>query len=161
MSSFEIDKSHFTIDLDSLDTECIRQPELVFEYSKHAAEMRRLQDIAKTNLEIIEAKVQKWIRKEPLRYLGIEKPTEAAIKSGILTHEKYQSALKELQDAVFNASVASAAVNSLEHKKRSLQNLVELHGQNYFAEPSVTRENREAVTDHAKAKIRKKGQIKA
>ena len=46
--------------------------------------------------------------------------------------------------------IARAASIALDHKKRALQNLVQLHGQNYFAGPKIPRTMKQIQEDKEK-----------
>jgi hypothetical protein len=153
------DEKPFTdIDEKHLDQECLRQPSLYWTHSKKAAKSKLALDDAKSALDVVEAKVNQQIRADPAKY-GLTKATEASIKSWVLMSKPYREAHREVNQAIYTYNIHQAAVTALEHKKRSLTLLVQLHGQNYFAEPTVTRENKEAYRENNKKALRKKGVI--
>jgi hypothetical protein len=51
--------------------------------------------------------------------------------------------------------MAQAVVWALEHKKRSLTLLVELHGMGYFSAPKISPEGKAAVEDMTKRRVRR------
>ena len=145
-----------TIDTDALDVEWLRQPQLMLKYCRHAASMANLVDITKERLDVVRAQLDKDIRSDPGKY-GIEKLTEGAIQNALILvgqidsateeGEELQSTLRPYQEASsayiqakYESDMAKAAVRAIDQKKDALENLVRLHGQQYFAGPSVPRD---------------------
>jgi hypothetical protein len=124
------------IDEMALDVEWLNQPGLMMKYARHSAQMRRELDESKQNLDITKAEVDKDIREHPEKY-KLEKITEGAVFSAILTAKKYQDAHTEYLAAKYESDMAQGAVNAFEQRKSALENLVKLHGQQYFAGPKV------------------------
>jgi len=52
-----------TIDQNALDLEWLDQPSLAFRYAEHASEMKRIVDIAKEDLDLVCAELDREIRK--------------------------------------------------------------------------------------------------
>lgn len=127
------------IDETALDVEWLEQPTLMMKYAKIAAEARRELDLAKENLDVIKAEIDKDIRMNPENY-DLGKVTEAAIFATMLGTAKYKKANQRLIDAKYEADVASAAVRAMDARKEALENLVRLHGQQYFAGPRMPRD---------------------
>jgi hypothetical protein len=127
------------IDENSLDIEWLNQPSLMLKYTRHSARMRMELDLAKQNLDIAKAESDKAIRGNPEKY-GIEKVTEAVIANAILIHPKYQQAYTDYLTAKFEVDMAQGAVGAFEQRKSALENLVRLHGQQYFAGPKIPRD---------------------
>ena len=128
-----------TIDPDSLDTEWLDQPRLMLRYAKHAAKTKQDLEREKEKLDIVRADLDKKIRVIPEEF-GIVKLTESVITSTIITQEKYKEANEDYLEAAYESNMAQGAVRALEGKKTALENLVKLHGQQYFAGPSVPRD---------------------
>jgi hypothetical protein len=126
------------IDETALDIEWLDQPGLFMKYSKHLAQMRKEVDEAKQDLDIKFAEVDRRIRETPEAY-GIEKVTEPAIKTAILTEDEYQESQKHYLEVKYEMDMAQGAVNAFNQRKDALENLVRLHGQQYFAGPKVPR----------------------
>lgn len=127
------------IDEESLDIEWLEQPKLMLQYSKHCADCERKRDEAKEALELIQAELDNKIRQEPEKY-NIEKVTEGTVKACILQRKAYKDANKAYLDAKYEFNIAKGAVEAFEQRKVALENLVRLHGQSYFAGPSVPRD---------------------
>lgn len=161
MSELNYEKD-VTINEDALDVDWLEQPRLMIRYSRYAAECRYEYEQAKTNVDVVKAELDKQVRNNPSEF-GIEKPTEGAINSAIQASEKFQEAQKALHQAQYDLNVAQAAVKSIDGKKDALENLVRLHGQQYFAGPKVPRdlskewEQREKqIKSNSKVKISRK-----
>lgn len=142
-----------SIDPDNLDRECVRLPSLYLQYAQLAAEAKRDVNELSNLLEVTEAEVSAKIRAHPENY-KIEKVTEAAIKAAIITHPEIRRAEQVLLKAKHKLDIHQAAVSALEHKKRSLTLLVELHGMSYYSNPKISERGRDAVHDITKKKIR-------
>ena len=127
------------IDESALDVEWLEQPRLMMRYAKHAAQMKLNRDMAKEEVDYVRAELDKAVRSEPEAF-GIAKPTEGAVSSAIIDHEKYKKTTKKYLQAKFEYEVAKGAVSAFEQRKSSLENLVKLHGQQYFAGPSIPRD---------------------
>ena len=127
------------IDDTALDIEWLEQPSLMFKYARNAANARKTLDITKENLDVVRAGLDKLIRESPSTY-GVDKITEGAIQAVILTQDKYKAANKAFLDAKYDVDIAQAAVIAISQRKDALENLVRLHGQQYFAGPKLPRD---------------------
>jgi hypothetical protein len=136
MSNYEKD---VTIDPDALDVEWLGQPGLIFKYSKKSAEVQQELSNAKEALELTKATLDKKIRSNPEKY-GIEKITETVVLNTIISQEDFKEANQVYQEAQFEVNILRGVMDALNNKKSALENLVKLHGQNYFAGPSVPRD---------------------
>ena len=130
---FYDDKS---VDPNHLDLECVRQSELVFKYSKLAAEAQGDMDSAKFQLDMVKSRLEIECRKDPEKF-DLGRVSEAGIDAAVKITGKYQTAYETYLNARKDMRVLDAACNALEHKKKMLEKLVQLHGQQYFAGPSV------------------------
>jgi hypothetical protein len=136
MSNYEKD---VTIDPDALDVEWLGQPRLIFKYSKKSAEVQQELSNAKEALELTKATLDKKIRTNPEKY-GIEKITETVVANTIISQDDFKEANQVYQEAQFEVNILRGVMDALNNKKSALENLVKLHGQNYFAGPSVPRD---------------------
>lgn len=143
------------IDEHKLDKECVRLPSDYLKYAHMAADAKRDVDEIKNSLEVLEAELSADIRAEPGKY-GLEKTTETAIGACILVQPQYQKRLARLVKAKHEAELAQAVVWALEHKKRTLTLLVELHGMGYFSSPKVTERGKEAVNKMTMTRLRRR-----
>ncbi len=128
-----------TIDQDALDVEWLEQPRLMMRYARLAAEARKHMEWAKENLDVARASLDQSIRTDPEKF-GLDKVTESAIASAILIHKEFREAQDKFREAQYEFNMAQAAVRALDGKRDALENLVRLHGQQYFAGPKVPRD---------------------
>jgi len=129
-------KQDLKIDIESLDVEATVQAELYFKWASLASEAREAMDMAKLNLEITEAKLSAKVRQKPAEF-GVRKVTEGSIAIAVKTHPDYDAAYKEHIQAKSEYDILYKAQEAMEQKKRSIELLVQLHGREYFAGPSV------------------------
>ena len=138
-----------------LDKECVRLPGDYLKYAHLAVDQKRDVDEAKATLDMVQADIGKKVRDMPAKY-GLEKVTEAGIQSAVLTSEDYQKALARLNRRKHQQERTQAVVWSLEHKKRSLTLLVELHGMGYFSNPKLSEKGKAAIQDMTATRPRRK-----
>lgn len=159
-------KRDLEIDPNELDVQAGLQGELFFKWADLSIEAQEEQDRAKLNLETAEADLFQKAKLDPDSF-GITKATDASTSQAVRLQPKYLEASERLIQAKANAARLRAAVGAMEQKKRMIEILVTLHGQQYFAGPSVprnladawkeVRENREQnVHEKQKGKIRKR-----
>lgn len=149
----EESRSVVQIDEHNLDRECVRLPSDYLKWAHQAAEAKRDVDEIKNRLEVVQAELSKEIRLKPEDF-GLDKVTEAGIGSTILTLPRYQKGLARLLAAKHKYELLQAVVWALEHKKRTLTLLVELHGMGYFSAPKVTEKGKAAVMGMTMRKLR-------
>lgn len=144
----------FQIDVNRLDEEWVRQPELYRRYAEAAADAKRVHEEAKNDLEVIRADVEQMVRKNPESF-GLAKTTEGAIKTAIDLNEKVRIAVETVIEARHSMDVIQAAVGSLDHRKSALGDLVRLFLADYFSKPQVDEGSKEAVDDMEKRRTRR------
>lgn len=127
-----------SIDESALDVEWLEQPKLMLKYTRHEADCKKKLQEAKTAVDLIQADLDKEIRTDPDAF-ELPKVTETAISNAIKTHTDFKKAQQDVHEAQYEVDIAIAAVRSIYGKKEALENLVRLHGQQYFAGPSVPR----------------------
>lgn len=142
------------IDELNLDKECIRLPSDYLKFATLSADKKRDADEAKNRLEVVEATITKRVRTDPAEY-GIEKATEGAIRDAVQLSKEFKAATAELIKAKHDAELAQAVVWALEHKKRTLTLLVDLHGMGYFSNPKVSAAGREELDRMSKTRTRR------
>ena len=141
------------IDELNLDKECIRLPSDYLRYAHLSADLKQTVSLRKAELDVVEADLCKKIRTDPQAY-GIEKVTESAIKECVATRKEYKQAVRASIEAQHDQDIAQAVVWALEHKKRSLTLLVELHGLGYTSTVKLSDHGRKAVEKMTKEKVR-------
>jgi len=139
------------IDPSQLDVEWLEQSRLMVKYTKLQAVIQRDEDTAKEKLEFVSAELDQKIRKNPEKF-GIDKITENVIKNTILLNDEYSQVNTEYIDAKFENNTAKGAVRAVDTKKTALENLVKLHGQQYFAGPRSPRDISQEWEKHEQQK---------
>jgi len=120
--------SDFQIDEMDLAKELLKQADLVYNYTEKTAAARKFMDLQKNRLDVVKAKLDLMIRKNPLKF-GLSKITEGAVASTIIKHEWYIQAVADVAEAKYDYDILQGACNALEHKKHSLKELCYSHSQ--------------------------------
>lgn len=144
------------IDESALDVEWLQQPRLFMKYASAASDKRRAADKAKEQLELVKANLDSFIRKDPAEY-DIAKVTEATVANAILKEDEYKDAMSDYIDAKHEYELTQAAVRAMDQRKTALEDLVRLHGQQYFAGPREPRD----LPEEVKKQRREEGQQRA
>lgn len=127
------------IDESALDVECLAQPRLMLRYGQASADAYRAEQLAKEKLEVVKAELDEDIRSHPEKYT-LTKITEAVVGNAVIRTDRYQEANKTYIQAKYDSSLARTAAGAIDARKDMLELLVRLHGQQYFAGPSVPRD---------------------
>jgi hypothetical protein len=127
------------IDETSLDIEWLDHASKMMRYARHAATMRQRLDLAKETVDLVKAELDKDIRTNPEKY-DIEKVTEAVVQNTILMQDRYKKANENFINVKYETDIAANAVRAFDARRDALENLVRLHGQQYFAGPSIPRD---------------------
>ena len=127
----------FRIDQNRLDQEWLRQSQLYYEHALLLADAKEALERAKSNRDIVAAEEAREIRLRPEHYGLPDKPSIPMVEGAVLEQGAYQKANEKVIQAQHDAAVAQAAVDALDHRKRALQDLVQLRLANYFSEPRL------------------------
>lgn len=128
------------IDETALDVEWLEQTEKAMFYCEHAAAMRRKVAILDEEKKLIRARLIKKANKNPILCCGKAKPTAIDIEAYYRTHKKHIRIKQKLIEAQYQLDIAEAARSEISYtRKMALENLVTLHGQQYFAGPREKR----------------------
>lgn len=146
----------FDLDILRLDKHFLEQPKLVIDYGLKLADARDGMDRAKASLDIARAEAESEITANPEEF-GLSKTTVNAISSAVNLHESVLAATERFNRRKHEVSVLQAMMEALEHRKRSLEALVQLHGQQYYATPQVDLAGRKALEEQTKASVRRLG----
>ena len=160
MKSNEELESDFSIDKNRLDDEWLDQPRRYFRYAAELADARRRLDEAKAEQDITKAEVEMTIRGNPEKF-GLAKVTEAAVTATVLMQGTYQKAFSTTLKAKHDVDILSAATVALDHRKKSLENLVHLWAADYFSSPKCPDISREHFDEVGKQSVRTKGRRRA
>ena len=96
---------------------------------------------AEENVKVIRAELIAKVSTNPEKCLGDGvKATVATTEAYYRNHKEHKQAKQEWIDAQYECNMAEVAKWEIGNsRKAALENLVKLHGQNYFAGPSVPR----------------------
>jgi len=145
--------THFLdIDADTLDKALVEQPALFFKHSKRLADARLALDEAESAFDVTKAELSLMIRDFPKKFGLGDKVTEGSVNAVLSSHESCQKAQRKIHRCKHNVELLSSMVKALDHRKRALEKLVDLHGQNYFSSPRVAGEEARSSLDHARTK---------
>jgi len=146
--------SEYVLDMEispqDLDVEWLEQPKLMMKYTKKLAELREKRDLIKEELDLTKAELDREIRESPADF-KLEKINNDVVANTILTVEDYQKGSRKLIRANYEVNVMMGIVQAVEQRKQALENLVRLHGQQYFAGPTVPRDLKEEMENRHKS----------
>ena len=129
------------VDPSELDVELLRQTSLALKYGRHHAEwtlqVAQLTERKKT----LRSELIQQANENPERCCGKPKPNASDIEAYYRTRDSYIDLIKELLQAEYELQMAGVAKWEIAvTRKEVVENLVRLHGQQYFAGPSVPRD---------------------
>ena len=135
----------FDIDMNHLEEECADQPLLFIYYSQKLKKAKKAMSAEKTDMEIEMAEIDLLIRQNPTKYKLPDKLTEKMITNAIIRQKRYKKAYKRYLKAKDKVDALTIYVNALEHRRRMLSDLVQLHGQQYFSKPFTKSTSRKLI----------------
>lgn len=128
----------FTIDLDRLDQEWQDQADLFHTHALRLARARRSLEEAKAKLKVVESEVKAEVRKDPGAF-GLTRATDEAVKEAAVLDPRVREAVLEWINAQFRSEVEEAGYWAMDHRKRALENAVQLRLSDYYSTPKVGR----------------------
>ena len=149
----------FGIDKNLLDDEWLGQPKLYFNWAIQLEDARADFEEVKAAFDVVKAEVDLEIRTTPDAY-DLVKATEKSIAAALIVQPEYEEAQQKVFTAKHRVGILQAAVTALDHRKKALEKLVDLHGQKYFATPRASEQSREAVERIEKLAARGKKRTK-
>ena len=143
-------------DINQLDKEWVNQPKLFFLWSEKLRKAKKRLERAERDFRLVQSEIDLKIRKNPKKYGLAADAKEKAIANVILQRPKYKAAQKVVFKKQDRVNTLKNVVSSLDHRKKSLEKLVDLYGQQYFATPRASEQSKEVVDDMLKCSARKK-----
>jgi len=153
--TFEFDMDIFDLSLSRLDVHWTEQPKIVARFSKEQADAKDELRRAKGKLEAVRAELGSDIRRNPKEY-DVEKPTEGAVNSTIPTCPEFIVAQNKVFKLEHLSDLLHGILKALDDRKRALEGLVYLYGQDYFSVPKLSVNGRKAVEEYNKHVARDK-----
>jgi hypothetical protein len=148
-------KSLSAIDLGQLEQDFSVQAKLMSGAVGFLIKAKKELRTVQSRREVVGAEVKRRIRKRPDRY-GIKRFSEGALKEALTLDLDYQSIVDEENKAQDKVDSYQGIVNVLEHRKRSIEGEITLHGQGYFAKPKVSKEAQDRMNTASLMRKRKK-----
>lgn len=136
-----------------LDEECLSHSSIYFRYAEAQQEAKAEVANAKDNLELVEAETNLKIRKN-LSESG-QKFTEAMVTSMLVVSPEIKKAKSNLREAEEVYAKLSVAVQAMDSRRSSLDNLVKLYCAGYFSVANGSSEAKKSVTEQAEKEVRK------
>lgn len=137
-----MDRSEFEEDLEidpnQLDVQAATQGDIYFKWAKRAVFAHKQMDRLKLKLDVLTSTLSNKIRLNPDTY-GIDRVTEGAIDCAVKTSGEYLEIYEQVTESRYECSLLDKAVDALEQRKRMIECLITLHGQEYFAGPVTPR----------------------
>jgi len=134
-----------SIDQNALDWEWLRQADLTLKYGEALAEARLATDQAKEAMDVEEAQAQNRVREHYLS-TGSKMPTVDQVRAEVELDSLRRDAVEDFNQARYQQALVQAAFDAIQAKKSALENLVRLHGQQYFAGPAEPKQIGERVS---------------
>jgi len=149
------------IDETSLDLEWLDQTSLAFSYGKHWARCQKELELAQEEIKLVRSELIKEVTEDPDKYLGSGvKATAPVIEAYYRNHKRHIEVKDRIVELQYEANVAEIAKTEISFtRKAALENLVRLHGQQYFAGPQIPRDitaEREQKTMRANSTVARK-----
>lgn len=152
MTDFDYEND-VSLDEDSLDVEWLEQAGLALKYGRHVADLRLEAKQLDERKKVVRSELIKEANAQPEACTGKVKPNAADIEAYYYRHPRYQETVNELLEKQHELELAEVAKNEIAFtRKAALENLVRLHGQQYFAGPSVPRDLSQERQKRAKQK---------
>src|SRR6478736_1184275 len=129
-------KSIFKFSESSLNEDLGDHGQHVWDYAADGIECRKEIATLKKQMEILKAQIRNSVRRNPAKY-KLEKVTESALDDQVLCDAEYQGLWEQLLVAENELDQSKTAVFALGEKKSTIEEWVKLHGQSFFATPSV------------------------
>lgn len=126
------------IDPMNLDVECLSQSQKFMKWAEAAVDARVEAERLELVLEVTAAKLQARMRANPEKF-GLAKATEGEVKAAVACHPRRVAAAEAFLAAKASQHYLEKAVAAMETRKRMLDDLITLHGQEYFSDPSGTK----------------------
>jgi aminoglycoside phosphotransferase len=134
------------IDHLALDQEWLVQPKLFFRFAARLADKKQEYQEVKRELDLLHAEISKKIRSSPSKW-ELVKPSNEVVLNTVTIQPEYQDKVKEVNKKRHEVDVLEALVSAMDHKKRALERLVILHGQNYYSTPKVDACSMESIQE--------------
>lgn len=129
------------IDETALDVEWLNQPRIAMQYCRNFAYLTKVVSRVEEKVKTKRSELINKVNENPVHYCNKPKPNAGDIEAYYRTHPDYKDLKEELINATYEKDMAENAKNEISFtRKKALEYLVILHGQQYFAGPKVPRD---------------------
>lgn len=142
------------IDLHALDREWLNLPFQIAEYGEKCAKAKKKMLKSQEKVKTIRSEIVLEVNRNPNLMGKGQKATGVNVEAYYRDHPDHQDAKVESIQAEHDYDVLQGAVFAFQAKKQALENLVKLHGMDYFSEPHV--KDDEVTTEARKSRKRKR-----
>jgi hypothetical protein len=150
------------IETSALDLEWLDQASLALKYGRHLTNLKNQQRQLEELKKITRSSLVLEVNRNSETLIGKKSPNAGDIEAYYRSDQKYQDVVSELNDAIAETEYAEIAYQQISWtRKAALENLVKLHGMEYFAGPSVPRDLTKEWQDREKIKRTDEGVKKA
>lgn len=137
-------KKDMEIDSQALEVDWLRHSAMYMKYAEMCALAEKNKNQAKDQFEVTKAECDRDIR--ALKTEAGERVTETIISVAVVLHPEYQKSSTAYNLAVYEYNILSFVMKALEHRKKALENLVQLYLSGYFSGPKEPR-NGDSIKD--------------
>jgi hypothetical protein len=153
MSEYNFEND-LAIDPHQLDEEWLEQPGKYMKYSELLADAERHMKKCHEKVKVIRSQLIRECKENN------PKATAQIIEGYYREHKDHKTAKEEMIDAEYQVSMLTNAVYAFTHRRKSLENLVQLYTSNYFSAPREPRNlsdgKRYTRLDHERSETTKK-----
>lgn len=141
-------KAHSDLNLGTLEEDFLSQTRRMQRATDKQAEAKKDLAEAEAEFKAVAAELKNKIRSHPKKY-GADKATEGAINELVILQPEYQEAQQQVIEAQYLVDLLGGEIRTLDDRRRTIEGLIQLHGQGYFAKPKVKDNNsfRDAADD--------------
>lgn len=137
---------YHTLDKHNLDSEWVKQIQVVDEKGRELATARRDLRVAETKSKVMVAELKRKVRHSPEIY-GLEKVTEGALDECITTDPACQHMTKEINELEYKVNLLQVAMQTLENRKKAIPDMVTLFMADYFSSPRLHRQDQANINE--------------
>jgi hypothetical protein len=128
-------QSDLAINEHQLESEWLRQPQLMAKYTQLCADAELAAKKAHERVKMIRSELILEAANNPEGTVGSAKPTAAQVEAWFRTRPDYLRAKRDLHEAEHHFEVMKGGVGAMRHRRDTLDNLVRLYLNNYYASP--------------------------
>lgn len=143
-----------SINPEQLDIEWLDQPRRFMHYAKLSAEANQTLRKAEEKVKVVRSELSLEVSKNGQELISKAKPTAGDIEAYYRTHADHIAAKAEHEEAQFEVEMLTNAVHAFHQRKMALENLVRLHGQQYFSGPSEPHDLPAKYQEHRRETVR-------